>query len=191
MGIERSATGSQLLRSDRDCARLTGKTEVIGSPVGLVPTNALVESYEATNIPPAVTRKRPEPWVLDLAKVETKLKDDPSITLLVNNAGFAFVAPLLDADIEKMEDMIALNITALTRLRVRNASPSLLLAQEFLPIFRWAGSIHLTEHTREVLLRFEAASHGDIQHTQVGRAQHLFRTLHSLAQDKPVRAFAG
>src|ERR1700686_5300941 len=90
MGIERSATGSQLLRSDRDCARLTGKTEVIGSPVGLVPTNALVESYEATNIPPAVTRKRPEPWVLDLAKVETKLKDDPSITLLVNNAGFAF-----------------------------------------------------------------------------------------------------
>jgi NAD(P)-dependent dehydrogenase (short-subunit alcohol dehydrogenase family) len=126
-----------------------------------------------------------------LAKVETKRKDDPSITLLVNNAGFAFVAPLLDADIEKMEDMIALNITALTRLRVRNASPSLLLAQEFLPIFRWAGSTHLTEHTREVLLRFEAASHGDIQHTQVGRAQHLFRTLHSLAQDKPVRAFAG
>jgi len=128
---------------------------------------------------------------LDLAKVEAKLKDDPSITMLVNNAGYASVAPLLEADIEKMEDMIALNITALTRLRVRNASPSLLLAQEFLPIFRWAGSTHLTEHTREVLLRFEAASHGDIQHTQVGRAQHLFRTLHSLAQDKPVRAFAG
>ena len=29
MGIERSATGSRLLRSDRDCPRLTGKTEVI------------------------------------------------------------------------------------------------------------------------------------------------------------------
>jgi short-subunit dehydrogenase len=53
---------------------------------------------------------------LDLAKVETKLKDDPSITLLVNNAGFASVAPLLDADIEKMEEMIALNIIGLTRL---------------------------------------------------------------------------
>ena len=52
----------------------------------------------------------------DLAKVETKLKDDPSITLLVNNAGFASVAPLLDADIQKMEEMIALNIIALTRL---------------------------------------------------------------------------
>jgi short-subunit dehydrogenase len=52
----------------------------------------------------------------DLAKVETKLKDDPSITMLVNNAGTASVAPLLDADIQKMEDMIALNISALTRL---------------------------------------------------------------------------
>ena len=52
----------------------------------------------------------------DLAKVETKLKDDPSITMLVNNAGIGSVAPLLDADIEKMQDMIALNITALTRL---------------------------------------------------------------------------
>jgi short-subunit dehydrogenase len=53
---------------------------------------------------------------VDLAKVETKLKDDSSITMLVNNAGIASVAPLLDADIEKMEDMIALNINALTRL---------------------------------------------------------------------------
>jgi short-subunit dehydrogenase len=52
----------------------------------------------------------------ELAKVETKLKDDPSITMLVNNAGFASVAPLLEADIRKMQDMIALNITALTRL---------------------------------------------------------------------------
>jgi short-subunit dehydrogenase len=48
--------------------------------------------------------------------VETKLKDDPSITMLVNNAGFASVAPLLDANIQKMEEMIALNIIALTRL---------------------------------------------------------------------------
>jgi short-subunit dehydrogenase len=78
-----------------------------------------------------------------LAKVETKLKDDPSITLLVNNAGCASVAPLLDADIQKMEDMIALDVTAPTRLRLRNASPSLLLAQKFLPIFRWAGCAQL------------------------------------------------
>src|SRR5260370_6663365 len=51
-----------------------------------------------------------------LAKVATKLKDDPGVTMLVNNAGFASVAPLLEADIRKMQDMIALNVTALTRL---------------------------------------------------------------------------
>jgi short-subunit dehydrogenase len=51
-----------------------------------------------------------------LARVEAKLKDDPSITMLVNNAGTASLSPLLDADIAKMEEMITLNITALTRL---------------------------------------------------------------------------
>lgn len=52
----------------------------------------------------------------DLAKVESTLRDDQTITMLVNNAGIASVAPLLNADVEKMDDMIALNITALTRL---------------------------------------------------------------------------
>jgi short-subunit dehydrogenase len=53
---------------------------------------------------------------IDLAKVETKLREDLSITMLVNNAGTASVAPLLNADVEKMEEIIALNSIALTRL---------------------------------------------------------------------------
>jgi uncharacterized protein len=52
----------------------------------------------------------------ELAKVETILRDDQNITMLVNNAGIGSVAQLLDADVEKMEDMIGLNVTALTRL---------------------------------------------------------------------------
>jgi short-subunit dehydrogenase len=52
----------------------------------------------------------------DLAKVETTLRDDQTITMLVNNASVASVARPLNADVEKMEDIIALNITALTRL---------------------------------------------------------------------------
>jgi short-subunit dehydrogenase len=51
-----------------------------------------------------------------LAKVEATLRNDPSITMLVNNAGTASVAPLVNADVEKMDEMIALNVTALTRL---------------------------------------------------------------------------
>jgi uncharacterized protein len=52
----------------------------------------------------------------ELAKVEAVLRDDPSITLLVNNAGVASVAPLLNSNVDEMEAMIALNVTALTRL---------------------------------------------------------------------------
>ena len=52
----------------------------------------------------------------DLAKVEGILRDDPAITMLVNNAGFGSITPLLNSDVDRMDDMIALNITALTRL---------------------------------------------------------------------------
>ncbi len=51
-----------------------------------------------------------------LAKVEAVRRGDPSIAMLVNNAGVASRAPLLDADVDEMEAMITLNVTALTRL---------------------------------------------------------------------------
>jgi short-subunit dehydrogenase len=51
-----------------------------------------------------------------LARVEAKLKDDASITLLVNNAGVGTHTPLLDSDVDAMTRMIDLNVTALTRL---------------------------------------------------------------------------
>jgi len=52
----------------------------------------------------------------DLARVEATLRDDPTITVLVNNAGVAAVTPLLKSDVSQMEQMIEINITALTRL---------------------------------------------------------------------------
>jgi short-subunit dehydrogenase len=52
----------------------------------------------------------------DLAKVEAVLRDDPTITMLVNNAGVGSVASILQANVDKMEAMIDVNITALTRL---------------------------------------------------------------------------
>lgn len=51
-----------------------------------------------------------------LASVEAVLRDDPDITMLVNNAGVGSVTSILQADVDKMEAMIDLNITALTRL---------------------------------------------------------------------------
>jgi len=52
----------------------------------------------------------------DLARIETLLREDSSIAMLVNNAGVGATAPLLASDVDKMDEMIALNVTALTRL---------------------------------------------------------------------------
>jgi short-subunit dehydrogenase len=42
------------------------------------------------------------------AKVEAVLRDNPDITVLVNNAGVGSVASILQADVDKMEAMIDL-----------------------------------------------------------------------------------
>jgi len=52
----------------------------------------------------------------DLARVEETLKKDASVTLLVNNAGIGSITPLLNSDVNKMDETISLNISALTRL---------------------------------------------------------------------------
>src|SRR3712207_4965333 len=52
----------------------------------------------------------------DLAGVEQVLRTDPTITMLVNNAGIGATAPLLDADVDTMVRMIELNVTALVCL---------------------------------------------------------------------------
>lgn len=52
----------------------------------------------------------------DRLRVERRLRDDASIALLVNNAGVAMNGPLADADMDRAERMIALNVVALTRL---------------------------------------------------------------------------
>lgn len=51
-----------------------------------------------------------------MAAVERRLATDPAITLLVNNAGIAAQGALTDTTPETNDAMIALNITALTRL---------------------------------------------------------------------------
>lgn len=51
-----------------------------------------------------------------LAQVERTLREDASLTLLVNNAGMGTHTPLLQSDPAQMTRMIALNVTALTQL---------------------------------------------------------------------------
>ena len=52
----------------------------------------------------------------DLARVEKKLESDPAISFFLNNAGIATVSPHLQTSVETIEKLIALNVTAATRL---------------------------------------------------------------------------
>lgn len=52
----------------------------------------------------------------DLARIETVLRTNSTISMLVNNAGIGGAAPLLASDVDAMDRMIRLNVLALTRL---------------------------------------------------------------------------
>jgi short-subunit dehydrogenase len=68
-------------------------------------TGRKVETVEADLTSPA-----------DLQRVEQILKTNAGISVLVNTAGGGAAAPLIASDADRMEDMIRLNVTALTRL---------------------------------------------------------------------------
>lgn len=52
----------------------------------------------------------------DLSKVERLLREDEAITMLVNNAGIGAVTPLLNTEVGQVDNLIALNVAALTKL---------------------------------------------------------------------------
>jgi uncharacterized protein len=98
---DRLATrGYDLILVARDKARLTSLSARLASETGRSVTPLTADLSDTA----------------DLAQVETTLREDQTITMLVNNAGVGSVAPLLQADEAKMVEMIALNVTALTRL---------------------------------------------------------------------------
>jgi short-subunit dehydrogenase len=61
----------------------------------------------------------------DLARIEARISGDPAVSALINNAGAATFGPLARLSSEAVNEMIAVNITALTRL-TRAVLPGLL-----------------------------------------------------------------
>lgn len=57
----------------------------------------------------------------DVLKVEDRLRTDEAITLFVNNAGIGPVTSLLESDVDYLDTMVALNVTAANRLAVAAA----------------------------------------------------------------------
>ena len=92
--------GYNLILVARDKTRLAGLAQRLRSATGHFVDTVAADLNDKT----------------DLAKVEAILRTNADITLLVNNAGVGATAPLLNADVEKMDEMIRLNVGALTRL---------------------------------------------------------------------------
>ncbi|MDB5562129.1 MAG: short-chain dehydrogenase/reductase [Hyphomicrobiales bacterium] len=58
----------------------------------------------------------------DRRRVESRLRDDQSIALLINNAGVLASGPLASANADDVEAMLDVNVTALTRLAAAAAA---------------------------------------------------------------------
>ncbi|MBI1200536.1 MAG: SDR family NAD(P)-dependent oxidoreductase [Phenylobacterium sp.] len=58
----------------------------------------------------------------DLAVLESRLRDDPAIELLINNAGAAYFTPFAASDPDQLENLIQLNVVAVTRLAAAAAA---------------------------------------------------------------------
>jgi uncharacterized protein len=52
----------------------------------------------------------------DLARIETRISGDPAVTALINNAGVASFGPFAKLSAQTLDETVAVNITALTRL---------------------------------------------------------------------------
>jgi short-subunit dehydrogenase len=95
-----AARGFDLLLVARDQARLEAAASALRDAHGVQ-----VEVLKAD-----LTQKD------DVLKLEQRLRSDSSISLLLNNAGIAADGLLANADLDQLERMIQLNITAVTRL---------------------------------------------------------------------------
>ena len=92
--------GFDLILVARDVVKLTALAARIGAATG----------RHVELLPADLTVKE------DVLRVEERLLSDERIGLLVNNAGLGAASMLIDSNVDRLEDMIQLNVTALTRL---------------------------------------------------------------------------
>jgi short-subunit dehydrogenase len=98
--------GYDLILVARDQARLDGLASRIGSETGVT-----IESLRADLTVQA-----------DVLRVERRIRQQQDITMLVNNAGVGPDGPLVDGNLDYLDRMILINVSALNRLAVAAAS---------------------------------------------------------------------
>jgi uncharacterized protein len=82
-------------------------------PLEALATRLRQESGRGVEVVPADLSRR-----TDVERIEQRLRNDPHIAMLVNNAGIAVAGPAHLADVAKLDAMVQLNITAAMRLAV-------------------------------------------------------------------------
>ncbi len=92
--------GYDLILVARDAARLNARADTLRAQTGRT-VDVLPSDLSAPD---------------GVARVEARIAADPSMSVLVNNAGIALNGDLLESSIEELERLIAINITAPTRL---------------------------------------------------------------------------
>jgi len=95
-----AAQGYDLLLVARDRQRLDALAARLGEEYGVS-----VDVLQAD-----LTRRE------DRARIESRLAEDASLSLLLNNAGVAINGTLLETDLDRLESMIELNVIAIARL---------------------------------------------------------------------------
>ena len=121
-----AARGYDLILVARDQGRLTTLADAL----------AKQHDIRVTVMAADLTHER------DLQRVESELANNAQITLLLNNAGMGVEGEFLEADITRINSMLALNILAPTRLaqaagRAFKARGNGIIINIYLKICRW------------------------------------------------------
>jgi short-subunit dehydrogenase len=92
--------GHDLILVARNAARLATLARRIANDTGREVTTVAADLTDAA----------------DLRRIESILRTDGDVSLLLNNAGVGATGPLLSSDVGRIDDMVRLNVTALMRL---------------------------------------------------------------------------
>jgi short-subunit dehydrogenase len=96
----------------------------------------------------------------DVARVAQRLSSDAAISMLVNNAGVAVSTALIGADPDALENMISLNVVAVTRLAV--AAAGAFAAREHGTLINVASALALAPKGVRVQAVLPGATHTEL-----------------------------
>lgn len=123
-----AARGYDLILVARDTTRLTALAEKLSATHGIM----------ADVLSADLSQKS------DVVKVEQRLRSDETISLFVNNAGIGPNGPLLTSDLDYLDTMVDLNVTAANRLAV--AAAQVFVARGAGAIINTASVVALAPH---------------------------------------------